>query len=150
MKTQVVEKIESLLVGNEDLEVVDIRLGSTAGKTLVQVLLDKDGGISLEDLTEINRQVSKAMDQWNILPGTYLLEVSSAGLERPLKKLVSFKKFTGHKVKLVLTEPVQDCPKSLTGIIAGVAGNDVLMDYQGKTIEVPFTNIKRANLVFEM
>ena len=85
MNKQVIkERIEEYLTGNYDIEVVDIRFGSMAGKILVQILVDKTGGITLDDLSEINRNLSREMDAWDTGPDAFVLEVSSAGVERPL------------------------------------------------------------------
>lgn len=149
MRSELRERIESLLAEDALLEVVDVRIGC-AGKNSIQVLLDKEGGISLDDLTEINRRISKALDTWDLIPGAYILEVSSAGIERPLYKVESYARFSGRKVKVTLSDPVGNCPKKFSGIIAGTDGRTIRFDVQGELIDIPFSNIKKANLVFEM
>jgi len=144
------EKISSFISQNADIEVVDVRLGSQGGRMRIQVLLDKEGGISMEDLTEVNRRLSKAMDQWDMVSDSYLLEVSSAGLERPLTKLEHFKRFHGKKVKIVLKEPLVEKRRKLTGLIAGVEGDEVSIEDDAQVLNIDFSNIKKANLVFEM
>lgn len=151
MRTELTERIESLLAEDVQLEVVDVRIGSGAGsKNSIQVLLDKEGGISLDDLTEINRRISKALDTWDLIPGAYILEVSSAGIERPLYKIENYARFSGRRVKVTLIDSVGNCPKKFSGIIAGTDGSSIRFDLQGELIEIPFSNIKKANLVFEM
>jgi len=144
------EKISSFISQDADIEVVDVRVGSQGGRMRIQVLLDKEGGISMEDLTEVNRRLSKAMDQWDMVSDSYLLEVSSAGLERPLTKLEHFKRFHGKKVKIVLKEPLVEKRRKLTGLIAGVEGDEVSIEDDAQVLNIDFSNIKKANLVFEM
>lgn len=146
----ITEKIASFLGDRQDIEVVDVRHGSSGGKTVVQVLIDKEGGISLDDLTGINHQLSKAMDQWDVISGAYMLEVSSAGLERPLTKLQHYSRFSGRKVKILLHNPVEENRKRITGTIAGAEGDIIMVEAEEQMLRIPFTNIKKANLVFEM
>src|SRR5690554_2206539 len=141
------EKISSFISQDADIEVVDVRVGSQGGRMRIQVLLDKEGGISMEDLTEVNRRLSKAMDQWDMVSDSYLLEVSSAGLERPLTKLEHFKRFHGKKVKIVLKEPLVEKRRKLTGLIAGVEGDEVSIEDDAQVLNIDFSNIKKANLV---
>lgn len=142
-------KIESFLAEDKDLEIVDVRLGASGGKKLVQVLLDKESGIGLDDLTEVNRRLSKALDKWEIIPGAYILEVSSAGLERPLTQIQHYSRFSGRKAKIQLFEPVGEKRRKITGIIRGVEGSTITIESDTEIFKLPFTNIKKANLVFE-
>lgn len=149
MNSQIREKIESVLSEIENIEVVDVRFGSTGGKSLVQVLLDKEGGISLDDLTEVNRFLSREMDNWDTGTDAYMLEVSSAGLERPLTKLEHFDRFRQRKVKLMLHEPGEGNRKNYTGVITDVCGDSIFLHVESEPIEVVYSNIKKANLVYE-
>ncbi|MGI6364544.1 MAG: ribosome maturation factor RimP [Bacillota bacterium] len=150
MNRQIGEKIEKALAGFEDIEVVDVRFGSSGGKGLVQVLVDKGGGISLDDLTKINRFLSKEMDAWDVASGAYMLEVSSAGLERPLTKLEHFARFSQRKAKIVLHEALADNRKKYTGIIQRVQGDIIHLETETGMAEIPYAKIKKANLVYEL
>jgi len=150
MISEVKEKIVSFLSHNKSIEVVDVRLGAYGGKTLVQVLLDKEGGIGIDDLTEVNRKLSKVMDEWDVLPAAYMLEVSSAGLDRPLLEVNHFIRFSGRKVKVLLYEPVGDNRRNITGVIIGVHGDIIDIESDSELFKISFKNMKKANLVFEM
>lgn len=150
MNKRIREKIELALESHKDIEVVDIRFSSDGGNRLIQVLLDREGGIDLGILTEINRNLSKEMDTWDIATGTYFLEVSSAGLERPLTKLQHFSRFTQRKVKILLHKPAGENRKRYTGIIRAVHGEMVNLETDVGMMEIPYANIRKANLVFEM
>jgi ribosome maturation factor RimP len=149
MIEQIREKIESLLA-EVSLEVVDVRLGGSGGRKLVQILLDKEGGISLDDLTEVNKRVGNALDEWDLIPGAYMLEVSSAGLERPLITIEHFQRFSGRKVKILLIEPINANRRKITGYIKGVDGETVSVQEEAEEFKLDINNIKKANLVFEM
>lgn len=148
MNKQVGDRIQLALASFEDIEVVDVRCGGRGGKGLVQVLVDKEGGITLDDLTHINRFLSKEMDSWDVGTGTYMLEVSSAGLERPLTKLDHFIRFVQHKVKIELHEAIDDNRKKYTGIIHDVQGDLISLEVETGMIEIPYAKIKKANLVY--
>jgi len=148
MNTEVTEEITSFLAERQDLEVVDVRCTGVGSKTSIQVLLDKEGGISLDDLTEVNRQLSKKLDEWDPIAGAYMLEVSSAGLERPLTKLSHYQRFIGRKVKILL-QPDNERRK-ISAVLAGVEGEIIILETESETLKLPFSKIKKANLVFVM
>ena len=150
MIDQLRDKIESLLIDPQDLEIVDVRLGGSGGKMLVQILLDKEGGIGLDDLTDFNRRVSSALDDWDLIPGAFMLEVSSAGLERPLITLEHFQRFIGNKAKVLLNEPIDNNRRKIIGYIKGAHASKVTVEDESDVYEINLNNIKKANLVFEM
>lgn len=150
MNDQIKGKIESFFADQQPLELVDVRIGGSGGKMLLQVLLDKEGGISLDDLTGVNRQLSKALDEWDLLSGAYMLEVSSAGVERPLVKMDDFKRFSGRKAKLLMHSPLEENRKKVTGIIKEIIGDKIIIEAEDQAFEIQYENIKKANLVFEM
>ena len=150
MNKQVIkERIEEYLTGNYDIEAVDIRFGSMAGKILVQILVDKTGGITLDDLSEINRNLSREMDAWDTGPDAFVLEVSSAGVERPLTKLEHFARFRDRKAKIELHAPLEGNRRRYVGAIRDVQGDVIVLHCDAGDIKIPFSRIKKANLVFE-
>ena len=150
MNRQIGERIEQALASFEDIEVVDVRCSGRSGKGLVQVLLDKGGGITLDDLTHINRFLSKEMDAWDVGKGAYMLEVSSAGLERPLTKLEHYGRFIQRKVKVELHQAMEDKRRKYTGIILGVQGEVISIETETGIVVIPYAKIKKARLVYEL
>jgi ribosome maturation factor RimP len=104
------------------------------------------------DCERVSQQLSVILDVEDLIPGPgYVLEVSSPGMDRALKKAADFERFRGRKAKIVTTEPVGDA-KFFEGRLAGVAPGKVRLELQGKqakVVEIPLDAIRKANLVVE-
>ena len=109
-------------------------------------------GISHNDCERVSQQLSVILDVEELIPGPgYILEVSSPGLDRPLRKERDYERFRGRLAKISTTEPVEG-EKFFEGRLAGFADGKVRMDLKGKiarTVEVPLEKIRKANLVVE-
>ncbi len=128
---------------------------AAGGATESPVVAAAGGGyaaISHADCERVSQQLSVILDVEELIPGPgYILEVSSPGLDRELKKPADFERFRGRLAKISTTEPVGDA-KFFEGRLAGVADGKVRMELKGKearTVEVPFDAIRKANLVVE-
>jgi ribosome maturation factor RimP len=104
------------------------------------------------DCERVSQQLSVILDVEDLIPGPgYVLEVSSPGMDRALKKATDFERFRGRKAKIVTTEPVGDA-KFFEGRLAGLAPGKVRIELQGKqakVVEIPLDAIRKANLVVE-
>ena len=105
------------------------------------------------DCERVSQQLSVILDVEDLIPGPagYILEVSSPGMDRALKKAADFERFRGRKAKIVTTEPVGDA-KFFEGRLAGIAPGKVRIELQGKqakVVEIPLDAIRKANLVVE-
>lgn len=109
-------------------------------------------GISHEDCQRVSQQLSVILDVEELIPGPgYVLEVSSPGLDRALRKPSEYERFRGRLAKISTTEPVEN-EKFFEGRIAGLADGKVKLELKGKTartVEVPLEKIRKANLVVE-
>ncbi|HMJ51917.1 MAG TPA: ribosome maturation factor RimP [Polyangiaceae bacterium] len=106
--------------------------------------------IDLGFLAEISRDLSSALDVADIIPNRYQLEVSSPGLERPLRSPRDYERAVGQLAKVRLVEPAPDGQRVLRGRILEAASASVSMDVDGKTVITPLTNVERAHLIFEL
>ena len=117
-----------------------------------EVVHDPYPKISHSDCERVSKQLSVILDVEELIPGPgYLLEVSSPGLDRALKKPSDFERFAGRLAKISTSEPVGEA-KFFEGRLAGFADGKVRMDLKGKearTVEVPLEAIRKANLVVE-
>ncbi len=132
------------------LEIVEVQLlGGGAARTL-RIFIDKPEGVTHEDCENISRQVGTVLDEEDVLPGNrYTLEVSSPGVERKLSRPADFERFTGQKAKISLTEPVED-QKYWVGTLRGLQGDTVTLEpTEGKFIQIPLGQVRKANLKFE-
>jgi len=114
---------------------------------------DPDPKISHADCERVSQQLSVILDVEDLVdgPAGYILEVSSPGLDRALKKPGDFERFTGRLAKISTSEPIGDA-KFFEGRLAGFASGKVRMELKGKeprVVEIPLEGIRKANLVVE-
>ena len=116
---------------------------------VVRVLVDADGGIDLDVIARLSRSISRALDEHDPIPGRYTLEVSSPGLERPLRTPEHFRRAAGSTVK-VKTLAGFDGPRRLTGILEAVADDGVdLRSTDGEVCRIAYEQLASARTVFE-
>lgn len=141
------ERLEAQLAPRAEengLDLVAVELAGADHEPIVRVYLDRDGGIDLDAICAANSWVTQELDDMPELSDTYTLEVSSPGIERPLRKLSDFQRFAGQTVELK-TRPI-DGRSKFTGTIDGVDGEDVLVSADGTQHRVPSAAIKKAKL----
>ncbi len=132
------------------LELVEVEYLKERGKNILRVLIDREGGVRLEDCESLSRTLGDALDREDPIPHSYLLEVSSAGVERPLKKESDYIRFTGKKAKIRLYSSLQG-QKVYSGTLCGADNGEVLLETgKANMVRIPFAQIAKANLVFEM
>ncbi len=135
------------------LEVFDIQYRREAAGMVLRVQIDRPGpaataeeSVSVEDCAKVSRDLSALLDVEDVIPAAYTLEVSSPGLDRPLRGLSDYERFTGRRAKLVLREPV-DKQNYFKGRLAGVTDGRVTVETDdGRQHVVPVDLITRANL----
>ena len=127
-------------------ELVRVRLMSGKATTL-QIMADKpDGGIEVDDCAAISNAVSAVLDVEDPILDAYALEVSSPGIDRPLTRLKDFESFEGYEAKLETAE-LQGGRRRFKGELAGVEGNEVLVNVEEGTIGLQFDWLSDAKLV---
>ena len=148
LKDRLIELIEPVLRIRQ-FELVDMIFSRGSGQGLLRVTIDSDLGVSVGDCATVSREISALLDVEDIVPGTYALEVSSPGLDRPLKRLEDFMRFSGRLAKVTLAKRVND-KKIFVGRILRVEDENIVLECDGApTIIIPFNNIKKARLEVE-
>ena len=129
------------------IEVVDAEIVGKSSYPTLRIYIDLvDGGITLDDITKAQVEWLEAIvDERDIIAGEYMLEVSSPGIDRPLRTRAHFEEFAGEDVKIT-SEPV-DGRKKFSGVLDGMDGNDVLVTVDGQQFRVPFEGIVKAHTV---
>src|ERR1043166_4185147 len=131
------------------VEVVDVewKIGK---QRFLRVYIDKPEGISHNDCQAVSEQLSVLLDVEDLVPGPrYVLEVSSPGLDRKLTKPAEFERFTGRLARISTNVSVENST-FFEGRLAGYVEGQVKIEVKGRIIEVPFTGIRKANLVVEL
>lgn len=140
--------VESLtpVVTAAGLELVDVELRSG----VLQVTVDREGGVDLEALTEANRAVSALLDELDPIPGRYSLEVSSPGIERPLRTPAHFAKAVGSTIT-VKTRPQVPGERRRQGVLVEADAEGITVREDGAdetTLRLAYSEIDRARTVF--
>ena len=105
IQRQVDELAEALVIA-EGMELVDLEYRRQGPRWMLRLFIDKESGVTIDDCANISRQLGDLLDAKDIIPQAYVLEVSSPGLNRPLKKKEDFSRFAGRKVQLRLVSPM--------------------------------------------
>jgi ribosome maturation factor RimP len=152
------KKLESLVepvVTGQGYELVDVEFKNELGSWILRVYIDKPrpdqsgGGVGLDDCATVSRELSAVLDVDDVIQGHYSLEVSSPGLNRPLKKAADFARFVGKKAKIRTRHPVGESRRNFSGTLVAVDGGKVKIDVGDQVCEVPVDDVEKANLVYE-
>src|SRR5436853_6286922 len=155
----VVERVREMaarVAGTHGLQIFDVQFRREGPGMVLRVRLDRPGpsataeeSVSVEDCARVSRDLSAVLDVEDIVPVAYTLEVSSPGLDRPLRSADDYRRFSGRRAKLVMREAV-DGQKYFKGRLGGVDDEAVLIDAEdGRRHRVPIGVITRANLEVE-
>ena len=157
MREDNLTQIETLVLPILDdlgYELVDLQLQQDGKQLALRIFVDKPAGITLDDCVEVSREVSAILEVEDPIKAAYRLEVSSPGLDRPLKKAADFERFVGKKARLKsknLIDPDQrgTTRKTFVGTLLGFEDDNVrleLTDKQGGVIAIPLADLDKANL----
>jgi ribosome maturation factor RimP len=155
MKPVDVHKLLTLaepVVTGQGYELVDVEFKNELGAWILRVYIDKPGSeerVGLDDCASVSRELSAVLDVDDTIQGHYSLEVSSPGLNRPLKKESDFARFVGKKAKIRTRHPIGDSRRNFSGTLVAVAGGKVKIDVGDQVCEVPVDAVEKANLVYE-
>lgn len=128
-------------------ELVRVQLSGSQRPTL-QVMAEPAGGraMSVDDCAAISRAISALLDVEDPITGTYSLEISSPGIDRPLTKAKDYERFLGHEAKVETSAPI-DGRKRFKGAIRSVDAKAVELTVEGADIRIPFADVHKAKLV---
>ncbi len=112
---------------------------------LLRLYIDRPEGVTVDDCQRVSEQVGALLDVEDPLPGSYVLEVSSPGLDRRLRTLAHFERFNGETAKVELKDALEG-RRRFTGRLAGVQGRDVLLEVEGQVWRLPLNDIAVARL----
>ena len=153
---EAVRAIASRIAAGHGLEIFDVQFRREASGMVLRIRIDRPGPaataeecVSVADCAAVSRDLSAVLDVEDVVPAAYTLEVSSPGLDRPLRHAEDYRRFTGRRAKIVLRDKI-DGQGFVKGRLAGVEGLDLLIDSDnGVRHRVALGVITRANLEVE-
>ncbi len=143
----VVEKLVTDIIAASDLELVDVEYVKERDWYL-RVFLDKESGIEIDDCQWVSEQLEGKLDETDLIKDHYYLEVSSPGLDRPLKKERDFIRHAGDKVEIKTYEAI-DGQKLFTGKLIGLAAGNIEIETDGQSLSIPQTKVALIRLHIE-
>ena len=141
---QLLDALEPLAAAN-GVELVTLEIVGAKKSPTIRVYIDTEQGVSFDELSSAQAWINQVMDELDPFPGAYTLEVSSPGIDRPLRTAEHFERFAGDVAVIKTTSPVEG-RSSFTGTLLGYEDGMVLVECDGVRFEVPLDMVKRANV----
>jgi len=138
------ERIIIPLVESKGYEVVELKLVGTGRSQTLKVYIWKQGGVTIDDCERISEQISYALDMEDIFKDRYYLEVSSPGLDRPLRTLKDFERAVGEKIDMFITDG-----KTVSGRIVDVSLDGVTLEKEKTPTKYPWEQIAWGKIIVE-
>lgn len=149
---KITDKIEALsedILSKNGLELVDIEFKKEGNNKVLRLYIERiEGRVNLDDISNVTRLISDMLDEEDIIEEEYILEVSSPGVNRVIKKEKDFIKFTGRKIDVALFKSV-DGRKKFSGILEGYEDGKVLVLVDDNHMVIPKEDISKVNLSFD-
>jgi ribosome maturation factor RimP len=133
------------ILESEGMELVDLEYQREAQGWVLRVYIDREGGVGVDDCARISAELGTNLEVRDLIPNKYILEVSSPGLTRPLKKPADFEKFRNRPVRIKTFAPVEG-RRNFKGTLLGLEGDLVQVEVDGRGYGIPLKSIAKANL----
>ncbi|RMF86984.1 MAG: ribosome maturation factor RimP [Nitrospinota bacterium] len=139
-------KLSEPLLQAEGYELVEVEFSPRGKQWVLTLYIDKPGGVTLDDCQHISYQVGSLFDVEDIITHPYVLEVSSPGIDRPLRKREDFRRFAGQEAQITTHYPLEQ-RRNFRGILLGMEGEEIILqDKQGTRFHIPYLAVKKARL----
>ena len=143
----VIDLIEPTLQGSE-IKLVDVEYKKIGKDWTLRVLIDKNQGVTVFDCQKLSREIEDLIEIHELIKDHYILEVSSPGLDRPLKKESDFVRNKGKQIQVNTDSPINNS-KINTGTIRDFSNSTLFLENNNDTLEIPLINIMQAKLIIE-
>jgi len=143
-----VKAVGNSLLISQKMELVDVEYRREPGGWILRLFIDKQGGVTLDDCTRVSQEMARSLDVEDFIFNPYRLEVSSPGLDRPLKDERDFIRFCERRIRVKTIDPIGK-QKSFKGKLRTCVEGRIEMETDGGMVEIPLSNIARANLEVE-
>lgn len=133
---------------NTGYELVDLEFRKENHGWVLRVFIDHPQGIGLDDCEKVSKEVSSALDEGDPIPQSYVLEVSSPGLDRPLKSENDFRRFKGRQIKIKTTSSFEG-KRTLKGSLVGLVEDNIVLMVDEEEKQIPMDQVSTVRLVPE-
>jgi ribosome maturation factor RimP len=143
-----ISKLAEQVAHEQGVELFDVELLGK-GKLLLRIIIDKEEGVTLDDCERFSRNLEALLDVENPIPASYTLEVSSPGLDRPLRDLKDFEKHMGKLARIITADKIEN-QNLFIGRILDVKIDSVKLSVHGREMDIPLNKISKARLEVEL
>ena len=147
-RDQLIRLLEPVVEGM-GYELVELELVGVGGSRTLRLFIDSPTGISLDDCEAVSEAIGEVLDEDDPIPDAYNLEVSSPGVDRPLRKEADYDRFAGERVKVRTFAPIEG-QRNFTGTLAGLDQDSVVLDTPEGRVEIPRSQVAKAHLVADI
>lgn len=147
----VVEEVTNLIepvLDDMGVEIVDVAFLPERGRWILRIYVDEGGGVTLDRCAQVSREIGPLIDMQDLIPHGYVLEVSSPGLNRPLKREKDFLRAVGKKVRVKMRSPVNGRRK-FTGTLESFGEGMLALELEYDRVSLPWKDLEKANLVYD-
>lgn len=141
-------EIGNNIVKIHDIELVDVELVKEAGNWYLRYYIDKPGGVTIDDCQKVSEQLSDHLDVSDPISHSYILEVSSPGIERPLKNKKDFLKAINTRIEVKTYKPIEN-QKTFVGTLLSYSDEFVVIEVGKRKVNIPTNQISSAKTMFE-
>lgn len=151
MAETVIERVEAValpVLEESGLELVDVQYQREQNGWILRLIIDKQDGLNLNDCAAVSREISQLLDIENFIDQAYNLEVTSPGLDRPLKSIAEFERFVGRQAKIKTIDPIAG-EHVFIGKIKRTEGESIVLEVGTKEVTILFSQVAKARLEVE-
>jgi ribosome maturation factor RimP len=144
-----VRTVAEPIVSQEGMELVDLVYRREPRGWVLRLFVDKEGGVTLEDCARISRELGRNLDVEDFIDNPYALEVSSPGLDRPLKNPQDFMRYRDRLIRVKTFDPIEN-RRNFKGKLLGLSEDRIKLELDGRVVHIPMSKVAKANLVVEL
>lgn len=150
MSKEILDRVRAIVhpILNEEMELLDIEYRRESRGWVLRITLDKEGGVTLEDCSRVSHELGRNLDVEDLIQNPYTLEVSSPGLDRPLRGEKDFIKYRHSLIKVKTLDPIEN-RRQFKGRLLGISENRIEIEIDGGIFQIPLSNVAKANLEFD-
>jgi len=153
----VAERVRMLLepvIARDGYDLVEVEWLREGGGWTLRLYIDREGGVGIDDCQAVSRTVEPILDVEDLIEQAYSLEVSSPGVDRPLRRPADFERFAGERVRVKSFGPVESAAghparKHWSGTLKGLRGGYVEVEVDGRPHRIPLEKVAKANLEYD-
>jgi ribosome maturation factor RimP len=151
MSKEILDRVQAMadpILVSEGMDLVEIEYRRESRGWVLRLYIDKETGVTLDDCGRISQELGRSLDVEDFISTPYTLEVSSPGLRRPLKNEKDFMRYRNRLIKVRTIDPIEN-QRQFKGKLLGVSDNRIEIEMEGRILQIPLSNVAKANLEIE-